>query len=320
MRWSEQRAFALAAFIAASCPLLAFASAAVSGGLDARAWHSSDPRHSEAELTGLFLNARQVWSDAAGDRWIGIAQVDADHNFDEVRPYQLYLQYKGPLGKWNVRVGHYLLPFGLLAQQDTERLLLQGIENTNLGIRKDTGVQVLGRAGEWDCAASLSGGASDIRLVDSRADPVVSFRAAYVRSDWQLGFSALAGRPWARFGSLIDSEGEAARFTRERRLAVDLLKTWERLTLRVEGGGGTNDGESVWGGAVLADYSLLPRLELNSRYAYWHRDGVSRTIGAGLTFDAGRGWFLRVAHQHEFGERDRNMLVGQVYYEFSRRL
>ncbi len=320
MTSGKPRAFVRAAVIAAICPVLAGGAPAISGGLDVRAWHSSEPRGSDAELAGLFLNARQVWSDAAGDRWIGVAQVDADHNFDDVRPYQVYLQYKGPLGKWNVRVGHYLLPFGLLAQQDTERLLLTGIEDTNLGMRKDIGVQFLGRAGEWDYAASVSSGASGIRFIDSRADPVASVRVAVVREDWQVGVSGLAGRPWARFAPLIGEGAAAARFTRERRVAIDFLKTWDRLTLRAEAAGGTDDGDAVWGGAVFADYVLLPRLELNSRYVHWRRTATADALGVGVTFDAGRGWFLRVAHHHEFGDRDRNLFVGQIYYEFSRRL
>lgn len=101
----------------------------LSGGVDARYTHENQPRRDDAELHGFFLNLRQVWSDQTGDRWIGVAQADFDHNFEDVRPYQVYLQYKGPLGKWNVLAGHYLLPFGLLAHHDTERLLMRGIED-----------------------------------------------------------------------------------------------------------------------------------------------------------------------------------------------
>ncbi len=309
-----------AAFVAVSCPLLSLAAPAISGGLDVRASRLSEPQDSKAELAGAFLNVRQVWSDAAGDRWIGVAQVDADNNFDDIRPYQIYLQYKGPLGKWNVRAGHYLLPFGLLAHHDTERLLLRGIEETSLGIRKDSGAQLLGRVGDWDYAASVSTGAGDIRFADSRTNPVACVRVAYVRGDWQVGFSGLVGRPWARFASLIDDDAEDARFTRERRFAVDLVKNWERLTVRAEASGGSDDGGDVLGGVVLVDYSLFPKLELNSRYAIWRRNRSAQSAGLGLTYPVARGLSLRLAGHREFGDRDRALFVAQVYYEFSRRL
>jgi hypothetical protein len=87
-----------------------------------------------------------------------------------------------------------LLPFGLLAAYDTERLILQGLEKISLGIRKDTGLMVLGHLGPWDYAASLSDGLSDVRVFDSRANPVFTGRLAYVRNDGQVGFSTLIGR------------------------------------------------------------------------------------------------------------------------------
>lgn len=154
----------------------------LSGGLDGRLTNDREPDGEDpgtrARLEGAFLNLRKVWSDDLGDRWIGVAQVDVDDNARRIRPYQVYLQYKGPLGVWNLRGGHYLLPFGLLATYDTERLLLEGLEKTSLGIRKDTGVALLGRLGSWDYAASLTDGLSDVRFVDGDARPTFTGRLA----------------------------------------------------------------------------------------------------------------------------------------------
>jgi len=230
----------------------------LSGGIDGRFTHENHPRRDEVALKGLFLNLRQVWADESGDRWIGVGQVDFDNNFEDIRPYQVYLQYKGPLGKWNVRAGHYLLPFGLLATYDTERFVLQGFEDTSLGIRKDTGIQFLGHWGAWDYAVSLSDGLGDIRLADSRANPVFTARLAHVKDDWQVGFSTLIGRPWARFEPLVGEEEASARFTQARRFALDATKSFGPLTIRAEAGGGTDNGRGVWGGVALADYALLP--------------------------------------------------------------
>lgn len=291
----------------------------ISGGVDARYRHENYPQKEDAELHGVFLNLRQVWSDDAGDRWIAVAQADFDHNFADIRPYQLYLQYKGPLGKWNVRAGHYLLPFGLLANYDTERLLLRGLEETSLGIRKDTGAQVFGHFGEWDYAVSLSDGLNDIRFADSRANPVLTARFSYVKEDWQLGVSTFAGRPWARFERLSGDEETSARFTGQRRAALDAVKSWGPVMVRAEISGGTDSGRGVWGGVVLADYAILPKLELNSRYAYWHRGGDNQSIGLGLSYNVWRRLFLRVADNYAFGHREKNSFTAQVYFDFSHR-
>lgn len=289
----------------------------VSGGVDGRYTHESPSDADVFKLQGLFLNLRKVWSDETGDRWIAVGQADFDDNFQDVQPYQVYLQYKGPLGKWNVRAGHFLLPFGLLATYDTERLILQGIERTNLGIRKDTGAEFFGHFGDWDYAVAVSDGLSDIGFADSRANPVLTARLAYVKDDWQVGLSTLIGRPWARFEPLVGEEETSARFTQERRFALDAMKSLGQLTVRAEASGGTDNGQGVWGGVILADYALLPKLELNSRYAYWHRDGDSQSIGLGLSYNIWRGLFLRVADNYEFGKEHTNAFTTQAYFEFS---
>lgn len=285
----------------------------ISGGVDTRYTHETDPSADDLRLEGLFLNLRKVWSDNEGDRWIGVAQADFDDNFQRISPYQVYLQYKGPLGKWNVRAGHFLLPFGLLATYDTERLVLQGLERLSLGIRHDTGAQVFGRFGDWDYGLSVTDGLSGIHLIDSRANPVFTARVAYVQSDWQLGISTLIGRV------LADFEFEEGReLVAERRFALDLTKSWGPLTIRAEAVGGTDHEEAVGGGVVLADYALTPKLELNTRLAWWHTDGDRKFAGLGLTYQIAQGLFARLGDNFQFGKETNNALTTQLYFEFSK--
>lgn len=308
-------AVVLMAYVSGFSGMVQAQSLQVSGGLDGRV---TNERESQAEtgpfrprLTGAFLNLRKVWSDDYGDRWIGVAQADFDDNVQRVRPYQLYLQYKGPLGKWNLRGGHYLLPFGLLATYDTERLVLQGLEKTSLGIRKDTGMEALGRYGLWDYAVSLSDGLSDVRLYDSRANSVFTARVAYVQGDAQLGISTLIGRV------LIDPEFDLGRRdARERRFAVDATKSFGPLTLRAEGVGDTDNGRAVGGGVMLGDYALTPKLELNTRYAYWDTEKA----GLGATYQVRQELFLRTAGTYQSRRDDHCGFTLQLYYEFSKPL
>ena len=291
----------------------------VSGGIDARVSNTEPENPDEAVddsarawLQGAFLNFRKVWSDSLGDRWIGVAQVDAEDNFDRIRPYQVYLQYKGPLGRWNVRGGHFLLPFGLLTTYDTERLVFQGLERTSLGIRKDTGAEVFGRVGAWDYAVSGTDGLSDVTLTDPRANPVLTGRLAYVRDTLQVGISTLAGRvvPDPAFGNGTD-------VLRQRRIALDATDSFGPLTMRAEGTLGTTNGTNVGGGVVLGDYALTPRLEVNSRYAYWS-ETVGHIAGGGLTYQIRTGTLLRVADEYHFNQDRHHAFTVQFYYEFSR--
>lgn len=286
----------------------------VSGGVDSRVNHETRSDHTEAELHGLFLNLRKVWSDETGDRWIGVSQIDFDDNFSDIHPYQVYLQYKGPLAKWNLRAGHYLLPFGLLSNYDTERLLLQGLEEISLGIRKDTGAELFGRVGDWDYAVSVTEGLGDAHFIDSRANPLLSSRVAYVQDDWQVGLSTLIGQ--VVFDGRNDFNHDDAQ---ERRFALDTSKSWGPLTLHAEGIGGTENGEPVGGGIALADYALTDKLELNTRYAYWHGAADYQFAGIGLSYQILQGLFVRFSDNYEFGHQEKNTLTAQIYFEFTHR-
>ncbi len=287
----------------------------LSGGADVRYTHDTNPSDDKTEIRGLFLNLRKVWSDELGDRWIGVAQADVDDNLKNVRPYQIYLQYKGPLGHCNLRGGLFLLPFGLLATYDTERLLLQGLEEQSLGIRKDSGLQVLGFAGRFDYAVAVTGGGGERRLSDRRADPVLTARVAYVKDDWQIGFSLLGGRPLPEAGSDTSS-----RPPRKRRLALDLTRLAGPLTVRAEAVAGDDEGRSVGGGVVLADLALGGAVELNSRFAVWRQDQTQRTAGVGVSYRLGRGFVIRVAHQRQINNGGPSESTLQFYYDFSRQI
>lgn len=297
------------------CLPLGAQGAQISGGLDLRYTHQHHSSEDKARLEGLFLNMRKVWSDDLGDRWIFTAQVDFDDNFRRIRPYQVYLQYKGPLGKWNVRAGHFLLPFGLLATYDTERLIFQGLEKTTVGVRKDTGATFFGRHGDWDFALSVTGGLGDRQFLNSKANPVLTARLAFVQSDWQVGFSSLIGRVLR-----ASDPGTPTGTSQMRRLAIDAIKSWGPLTLRAEAVGGTDNGKVVGGSIVLGDYALTPKVELNTRYAYWRGSGSQHSVGLGFTYHLSGRLYLRIADNYEFGQETENAFTMQLYFEFSKHL
>jgi len=288
----------------------------VSGGADAR-YVNTQGRSHRGVLEGLFLNVRQVFSDAQGDRWIAVGQLDLDDNVDKIRPYQTYLQYKGPLGRWNIRAGHYILPFGLLSSHDTERLLLTTLEPFSVGIKLDTGLEIFGFQGPLDYAISVSQGVGRRHLTDVDDDKLVVGRLEWDHETLTLGLSGL-------IGTVLQAEEAELNSGRlyEKRLAVDMTtKTLGPLIVRMEGILGENGGprgQTVGGGLLLADYALSSKLELNFKAGHWQERGGRNFLGAGLTYQVVKGLFLRMADTYQLGREERNVAAAQVYAEFSR--
>lgn len=286
----------------------------VSGGLDGRAlshelrWNGGEEG---ARLHGAFLNLRHVISDAGGDRYILVGQLDADNNFTELGPYQVYGQVKGPLGRINLRAGRYILPFGLLANLDTERQLIQSLEPLSLGIKLDTGAQVFGFAGPLDYAASVSQGATD------DANTLAVARVGRQGADGRWGVSYLDGR--------IDADHEE--FLQQgvydrRRLAVDAEIDLAPWLLRAELITGRDDGDAVHGGVLLADYDLNARLSLNSKLAGWNTAdadrGNAREFALGVTYQLPHNVSVRAADIfQQRGDSDRHVFALQLYWDFS---
>jgi len=286
----------------------------VSGGADAR-FVNTDGDENDVKLEGLFLNLRKVISDEKGDRLIAVGQLDMDHNFEEIRPYQTYLQYKGPLGRWNIRVGHYILPFGLLSNYDTERLILKTQEDLSLGIKLDTGVEVLGFVGDFDYAISITQGVGENRLTDVDNDKLITARIGWQGEDISIGLSGLIGKVLTQKDSIIRKEIGSNTFY-EKRITIDITKYIGPLTFRGELIGGADKDEIVGGGLLKTDYALTPKLELNLKYAHWQRNGVRTFMGAGFSYELYKGLFLRVADEYQFGKEDKNVATLQTYFEF----
>lgn len=286
----------------------------VSGGLDGRAL-SQDLRWGAGEegtrLHGAFINLRHVISDAGGDRYILVGQLDADDNLSTFEPYQAYAQLKGPLGRINLRAGRYILPFGLLANLDTERQLLQTLEPLDLGIKLDTGAQVFGFTGPIDYAVSLSQGA------DNDGSTLAVARVGTQGTDSRWGLSYLNGRIEAD-----DEEFLQHGIYDRRRLALDAEIDLAPWLLRGELIAGQDDGRAVQGGIVLADYDIDARLSLNTKLGWWNTAeddiGNAYEFALGVTYQLPRNVTVRAADLYQRqGDTDRHVLALQLYWEFS---
>lgn len=298
------------ALMLAAMPALAD-STHISGGSDLRASYSTMDDKDDYTLYALFVNLRHVISDETGDRYIFVGQIDIEDDLQEILPYNTYAQIKGPLGKINLRAGHYLLPFGLLAYYDTERLLIHGIEEDNLGNRLDWGAQVLGYSGSLDYAVSVSqGSGSEFRDPDS--NKLVTGRIGLKQDYNRYGLSIMSGT--------VDVSDEEKGVEREerRRIALDAELDFAPWILRGELVAGQNSGRAVNGGVVLADYDFTPELMFNSKLGWWHDEDTTKEAAVGFSYRLPHNFTLRAAnnYRHRDGD-DEHRLKLQLSWEFS---
>lgn len=289
----------------------------ISGGLDGRAL-SEAPLWGVGEETlnlhGAFVNLRHVISDEKGDRYIFVAQMDANDNLSEFEAYQVYAQLKGSLGGANLRVGRYILPFGLLAYLDTERQLIQTQESIALGIKLDTGIQVSGFAGALDYALSVSQGTGT--LDDQDNNKLLVARIGVQQEENRWGLSYLDGRVNSD-EDIFYPQGNSDK----QRLAIDAELDLLPWMLRIQLEAGKDDGRSVSGATLLADYDVNARLSFNSKISYWDSTDEFQEMVIGLSYLLPNNFVFRLAETwQQINDIDDTIFAVQLYWDFSHAL
>jgi hypothetical protein len=275
-----------------------------------------DLRYSDDEfkVEALGLSLRKVFADEQGDRIILFTFIDSMHNFQETMLEQAYLQYKGPLGKWNLILGRYLLPFGLMPNYSTKRLLIESLEHEMIGIRSDQGVQLSGVIKDFDYAISLSQGVGVRRWTDIDNDWLITIRVGYQGVDFEdlrIGLSGLLGRV---LPDEIHSMGEVPKY--KQLLALDLIKYYGPLVWRGELTYGEEEDRRLKGIFTGVDYALFPRTDLNLGYTHLNRDGDKKdALTIGLTYNLA-GFQIRAAQRLSLGG-EQDEFSFQVYRLFT---
>lgn len=287
----------------------------VTGDIDLR-YRDFNFKRGELELHAVSFSLRKTFADKFGDRMILFLLVEAMHNFKEGIIDQAYLQYKGPLGKWNITLGRYRLPYGLLPNYSTERLLITTIEDETIGICSDNGLQLSGVIGDFDYAISLSQGVGQaFKPINIGNQGLISFRVGYQGVDFEalgIGLSGLLGKIAPR----IDNED---RILNKRLLGVDLIKYWGQLALRGELSFGEESGKMLLGIFSGADYMILPKVDLNTGYALVKigEDRRRHSLSVGLTYNIFPGFQMRTAWKFPINGGENELHI-QTYYIFSR--
>lgn len=287
----------------------------MSGGLDVRATSSNE---TDLVLEGAFLNFRQVFTQGGADRWIVVLQADSGDNFESPHLYQTYVQLKGPLGRWNVRAGRLIVPFGLLANYDSERLVLNTLEPLTLGVKLDQGLQLHGFTADVDYAFAVTRGIRD-------HDAIVTGRLGRTFGPLQLGVSVLTGTlPEVASKESVEVPGRVLSnvpLVDKRRLGVDTTLEAGPGLWRAEAVAGTDGGSFVKGAYAEYEHALDARWSVTINGGVWEGEDRRWRYGTALARDFGAGRWLRMGYVDEREPEGRDhALVVQFYWEFSRAL
>jgi hypothetical protein len=219
-----------------------------------------------------------------------------------------YYRFRFPGVTANVRVGQFVLPFGLIAVYDTPLQPIQPLYEKSLGLRVDTGTMLEGEYGPYHYAGAITTGSgpnrrdiNDGRLYTFRLERTVETKIGRI----QIGGSMLAGQgPVTSFETELPASGTsgARNFVRMTRFAGDgqyFLGPW---TARGEIVFGANEESPVWGYFVEGDYRVLPSVELVTYIKRWDfpvKPQQISSLGFGANFTVARGLILRALYEFE---------------------
>jgi len=301
--------------VAVSLSLLVFATEAsatlsLTADLDSR-YENTNFKDSEVKVEALGFSLKKVFADAQGDRLVLFTLVDAMDNFRDVMVDQGYIQYKGPMGRWNVILGRYIVPFGLLPNYSSKRLLVKTLEYETVGLNSDSGLQVSGVIRDFDYAISLSQGTGVDRWTDIDNEPVVSFRVGRQGADYEdvrVGLSGLWGKVMP---DKIHSNMHSPVY--KKLLAIDLIKYHGPMVVRAEVTAGEENRRFLNGVFLGTDYAILPKTDLNFAYTHMETTGHrTDAITAGITYNVFAGFQIRVAQKFSL-RGDEDVSSFQIY-------
>jgi hypothetical protein len=287
--------------------------------------HTLDIRYTNAHRgpRGLFLSAARTTADfvladkktgreKGGARVQVLAEPDAlgESAIRRLRTSELYGFYVFEVARAeaNVKVGQFVLPFGLAAVYDTPLQPIQTLYGPSVGLRVDTGVMVDGYVGPYHYAASLSNGSGPNRR-DLAAGLVRSFRLErnFLTQSGriQVGGSLLSGKlPVTAYNTELPASGASGerQFVDKTRFAADASYYLSKLTARGELHFGADSQRQVWGYFAEGRYGFDEGKTAVATIRRWNfgqrPQGVS-LYGAGVNFELENGLIIRTLYEYE---------------------
>jgi hypothetical protein len=263
-------------------------------------------------FTGDYVRANPTTGDEQGGARVQLLYETDNRGTatDRLRASEVYgyYRFRFPGVTANVRVGQFVLPFGLIAVYDTPLQPIQPLYEKSLGLRVDAGTMLEGEYGPYHYAGAITTGSGpnrrDInngRLYTFRLERTVETKIGRI----QIGGSLLTGKgPVTNFDTELPASGTsgAREFVRMTRFAGDgqyFLGPW---TARGEIVFGANDENPVWGYFAEGDYRVLPNVELVAYIKRWDfpiKPQQTSSLGFGANFTVARGLIVRALYEFE---------------------
>lgn len=281
----------------------------------------------DANIHLVGASVRKTFSDSRGDRLILFGLVEAEDDFSDVMLHEIYGQYKGPMGAWNITAGRFGLPWGLLPGFSASRLLYEMPHDALLGMDADSGVMLSGVTGSLNYAVSFTQGYGPHNTSDGDGHGIGMGRIGFTPGDTEevsLGLSAAWGRSVRAHGNGGDADMGVDIIDRDKDSAVsravggmDATLYMGRWLSRIELSAGRVDDRSMAAGFAAIDYALLPRLDLTlAGNALWHGSTYEDTWFVGFTGKP--PWFtIRGGYRYAGHSPSRHEVMFQLYRLFS---
>lgn len=267
-----------------------------------------DINQNSAELERVGLSLKEIISDETGDRIYLFLRAEGENNFAHNLIDQLYAQYKGPMGRWNITIGRFTLPFGLLPNYDSEWLLVKTQEFKTIGIKFDSGVKLSGVIDDFGYAVSVSQGIGVDRWADADNDKLAVFRLDYQGEDFEdlrIGISA-------SFGKVLTDVNSAYK----KLIALDFSRNFDSFIGRGEVVYGKENDNNIFSAFLGIDYKIVSSVDLNFGFNHFQNNSNLSTITAGFTYNSPFfGLTIRIADKYRI-EGGNNEFYLQIYKLF----
>lgn len=263
-------------------------------------------------LTGEYIRANPRTGDERGGVRLQLL-IENDNRDSQINVARLseaygFYRFLFPGVSANVRVGQFVLPFGLIAIYDTPLQPIQPLYEKSLGLRVDRGVMLEGDWGVYHYAGSITTGAGpnrpdidDTWVYTFRLDRTFPTRLGR----FQVGGSAMSGRgPVTSFGTELPPSGQsrALNYIDRTRFAADGVYQRGPILARGELVFGADDQEQVWGYFAEVNYKHRDRLTLVGFTRRWNfptKPERIHTFAIGANYDLGRGFIVRSLFEYE---------------------
>lgn len=273
-------------------------------------YYSRNFSQNEIKFEKFGFSLKEIFPDDEGDRLICFFRLESENNFSGTFIDQAYAQYKGPLGKWNIALGRFILPFGLLTSFDTEWLLVKTQEYRTISIKNDSGAKLFGTLDDFQYALSITQGVGTEKWLDIDSDKIISLRLGYEGTDFEdlkFGVSFLIGNVAISGNNVY-----------KKLVALDMTKYIDQITARFEICSGQENGQNLYSTFTEAEFRVLPLLDLNLAHNFFSSNNYYHSITMGVSYNTPvYGFIARAAYKNTFGGESKNEIFIQIYKLFT---